>query len=75
MTATVIQLHTTREAKARGVATAVEIAARRMGYSTTQAAKAATAARNAFAAGRMSAARAVSVTRAQLRLHAEVRPA
>lgn len=67
----VIQLHQTKQAKAQGVFAAVNIAARNMGYSDLFALKAAQRARADYLNGGTSAARVVSLQRAQLRSTSE----
>lgn len=66
----VIALHTHRLARANGAATAVAIAARRLGFDDAEATTQAERARQRVKAG-TSAARAVSVLTAQLRERAQ----
>lgn len=63
----ICQLHEARQAKAKGIFAAVNIAARRMGFSEAMAENAAVRARDAYSAGGQSAARVVSLTKARLR--------
>lgn len=67
----VIQLHETKQAKARGVFAQINIAARRMGYSGRLALRAAQRARDEYLQGGGSAAKVVSIHRAGLRQSAE----
>lgn len=71
MSATVIPLHTTKQAKANGVFAAINIAARRMGRTNDDALRAAIAAKRAYLAGGRSPARVVADERAALRQAAE----
>jgi len=73
VSAVIVQLHETRQAKAQGVFAAVNIAARRMGYSDQVALRAAQRAREAYQAGGHSAARVIADQRALLRQSAEGR--
>ncbi len=63
----VIHLHDTKQAKADGVFAAVNIAARRMGYSDSMALRVAREAKTQFKNGTRSAARVVSEVKASLR--------
>lgn len=67
----VIALHTHRLARANGAATAVAIAARRLGFDDAEAITQAERARQRVRSGQSSAARAVSVLTAQLRERAQ----
>jgi hypothetical protein len=67
MTTNVIHLHSIKGEKADGVFAAVNIAARRMGYSDTLALRAAQQARDAYRRDPSSPARAVSTAKAELR--------
>lgn len=71
MSATIIHMHETRQAKAQGVFAAVNIAARRLGYSDTLALRAAQRARQRYQAGGVSPARVIADMRAELRGNAE----
>lgn len=62
----VIQLHTTKHAKAQGVFAAINIAARRMGCNGDAAVRAAAAAKRAYLAGGRSPARVIADQRAAL---------
>lgn len=63
----VISLAAVKQSKEEGVFAAVNIAARRMGYSEVLALRAAQRARDEFKAGGKSAAKVVSEVRADLR--------
>lgn len=63
----VVQLHQHRQTKAQGVFTAINIAARRMGYSATLAFRAARDAKDRALKGEGSPARVVSDATAALR--------
>ena len=66
MSAVIIQIHQTKPGKAQGVFAAVNIAARRMGYSDTLAVRAAQCARDAYESGDRSAAWVIAQARAKL---------
>lgn len=70
MSAVIINLHDTRTAKGRGVFAAVNIAARRMGYSPFLALRAAQKAERAFHEGPGSPAIVVADAKAALRTDA-----
>ena len=67
MSSNVIQLHTTKQAKAQGVFGAVNIAARRMGLSCDDALRAAIQARETYQRGGLSPDAAVERQKALLR--------
>jgi hypothetical protein len=67
MSAVIIQIHQTKPGKAQGVFAAVNIAARRMGYSDTLALRAAQRARDAYESGGRSAGWVIAQAHAKLR--------
>ncbi len=71
MSATIIQMHQTMAARAQGAFAAVNIAARRLGYSERLAFDAARKAKQRVLAGNGSAAKAVSLASAELRASAD----
>lgn len=70
MSAVIIPLHTTRQAKAEGVFAAINIAARRMGYSDELALRAARKAKQDVLSKAASPARIYSTANAELRMDA-----
>jgi hypothetical protein len=68
---TVIHMHQAKAAKADGVFAAVNIAARRMGYSESMAFRVARQAKAQFKIGHRSAAKVVSDVKASLRTDSE----